>query len=422
MSGVWPRGWPSAERVALEAHAGSLTYGELQARSLSAACELGVDRGVRVAIALPAGLDFAVAMHACFAAGAIAVPVDLREPRERWPVAEVVVTEPLASRASATQRVQPSAQEIAVVVRTSGTTGDPKDVPLSFGNFVWGAIGSAVALGLDSHERWLCTLPLSHVGGLSILIRSWLYGTTAVIHQGFDAEVVLDELMHREITLVSLVPTTLARLLDAGLERPPRLRCALLGGGPIPTALVERARAAGVPVSKTYGMTEACSQVASQRPGDTGEGAPPLFCTRVEIAADGEILVSGPTVSPAVSQPLRTGDLGELDADGHLRLIGRKADRIISGGENVAPSQVEAILEEHSAVLEAGVYGVADEQWGEAVWAAVIVRADVSEMELRDHCATRLAGFAVPKRIVFVAALPRTASGKLRRTELVHLR
>jgi O-succinylbenzoic acid--CoA ligase len=253
-------------------------------------------------------------------------------------------------------------------------------------------------------------------------MRSWLYGTTAVIHEGFDTEVVRDELMSGEVTLVSLVPTTLARLLDAGLERPPRLRCALLGGGPIPTALVERARAAGVPVSKTYGMTEACSQVASQRPGDPGEGAPPLFCTHVEIAADGEILVSGPTVSPAVSQPLRTGDLGELDADGYLRVIGRKADTIISGGENVVPSQVEAVLEEHPAVLEAGVYGVADEQWGEAVWAAVIVREGVSEMELRDHCATRLAGYAVPKRIAIVAALPRTASGKLRRSELAHLR
>jgi O-succinylbenzoic acid--CoA ligase len=267
----------------------------------------------------------------------------------------------------------------------------------------------------------LCTLPLSHVGGLSILVRSWLYQTTALVHERFEAGAVIAALMEREVTLVSVVPTTLARLLDAGLQHPPRLRCALLGGGPVPAALVERARAAGVPVSKTYGLTEACSQVASQAPGDGRDGAPPLFCTRVGLASDGEILVTGPTVSLASTQPLHTGDVGEIDADGALEVIGRKADHIISGGDNVAPSQVEAVLEAHPAVVEAGVYGVSDPEWGEAVWAAVVLRSPASESELRGHAAERLARYAVPKRIRFVAALPRTASGKLRRSGLADL-
>jgi O-succinylbenzoic acid--CoA ligase len=293
-------------------------------------------------------------------------------------------------------------------------------VPLTYGNFLWNAIGSAVALGLDPAERWLCTLPLVHVGGLSIILRSAIYGTTAVVHERFESDAALDALMTREITLVSVVATTLRRLLDAGLAHPPALRCALAGGGPVPEGLLERARGVGVSVSQTYGLTEACSQVATQTPGERGvDSGPRLFCTRVALAPDGEILVSGPTVSPAVAGGvLATGDLGELDADGSLRVSGRRADTIISGGENVYPSEVEAALEEHPAVLEAGVYGVADERWGEAVHAVVVARSAVSEAELRAHCAARLAGFKVPKRIDFVQRLERTESGKLQRGRL----
>jgi O-succinylbenzoic acid--CoA ligase len=382
-----------------------------------------VARGDRVAIALPAGGDFAVALHACFVAGAVAVPVDLREPRERWPVGGVaaVIDRPLdCSGAPADVRpLEPG--DVALVVRTSGTvSGTPKEVPLTFGNFVWSAIGSAVTLGLDPDERWLCTLPLVHVGGLSILIRSWLYGTTAVVHERFDAEAAVATLMEGEITLVSVVATTLARLLDTGLARPPRLRCALAGGGPVPLALIERAQAAGVVVSQTYGLTETCSQVATQVPGQAARAnaGPRLFCTQVEIASDGEILVSGPTVSPAVGGVLATGDLGELDERGNLWVIGRKTDTIITGGENVAPSEVEEVLSQHPAVSEAGVYGAADPEWGETVKALVVLRTPVSADVLREHCVARLAAYQVPKEIAVVDALPRTASGKLLRRDL----
>jgi O-succinylbenzoic acid--CoA ligase len=409
--------------LAVETPGGSLTYSELGVLSRAGARELGVARGDRVAIALPAGGDFAVALHACFAAGAVAVPVDLREPRERWPLDGVVaiVDRPLDCKGKAAAMPSLELDDLALIVRTSGTeSGLPKAVPLSFANFVWSAIGSAVALGLDPDERWLCTLPLVHVGGLSILIRSWLYGTTAVVYERFDAEIAAAALMDDEITLVSVVATTLARLLDAGLARPPRLRCALAGGGPVPLALIERAEAAGVVVSQTYGLTETCSQVATQVPGQTARAnaGPPLFCARVEIASDGEILVSGPTVSPAVGGVLATGDLGELDDDGNLRVIGRKADTIITGGENVAPSEVEEVLSQHPAVSEAGVYGAADPEWGETVRALVVLRTPVSVDVLREHCAARLARYQVPKEIAVVEALPRTASGKLLRRDL----
>ncbi len=169
------------------------------------------------------------------------------------------------------------------MIHTSGTSSAPRPVELTYGNLLWSALGSAVALGLDPDERWLCALPLSHVGGLSILVRSAIYASTALVHERFELEPVRHALEHDGVTLVSLVATTLSRLLDAGLKDPPTLRCALTGGGPVPAALVERARGAGVPVSLTYGLTEACSQVTTTPIADVGEGrpsaGPPLFCT-----------------------------------------------------------------------------------------------------------------------------------------------
>jgi o-succinylbenzoate---CoA ligase len=429
--------------LAIDAPSGRCTYRELLARTMHVSAELatrGVGRGDRVGIALPAGLEFACSMHACMLLGAVAVPIDLRlSTSERQSVeagATVVLDEPLPvqledSSAVALELVGSARHDLsapAVVIHTSGTSSAPKPIELTYGNLLWSALGSAVALGLDPQERWLCTLPLSHVGGLSILVRSAIYGTTAVIHERFETERVLRALRDERITLVSLVATTLARLLDAGLEHPPALRCALTGGGPVPVSLVERATKAGVPVSMTYGLTEACSQVttapaAALAVGDAGAG-PPLFCTRVRCAEDGEILVSGPTVAPgarAADGWLHSGDFGALDARGVLSVTGRKADTIVSGGENVAPSEVEAVLETHPDVLEAAVVGRVDEQWGEAVTAIVVARpgAAPENGSLRAHCAAALAPYKVPKQIVFrVEPLPRTRSGKLLRREL----
>ena len=188
--------------------------------------------------------------------GAVAVPVDLRmTERERHAISEGATAcldesmpEELrvGGQAIEADRLLMAARHDlnapAAIIHTSGTSAAPKPIELTYGNLLWSALGSAVALGLDPDERWLCALPLSHVGGLSILVRSAVYGTTAVIHERFETERVLRALREGRITLVSLVATTLARLLDAGLENPPALRCALTGGGPVPAALVERAR------------------------------------------------------------------------------------------------------------------------------------------------------------------------------------
>jgi O-succinylbenzoic acid--CoA ligase len=406
----------------------ALSYAALDAAASAGARDLaarGVRPGDRVALALPPGEDFAVALHAAWRAGAAVVPLDLKAPDPPLAGATVVVDEPLGDGAAAPLRAEHDLEAVAAVLHTSGTTGAPKEVALTFGNFLWSALGSGVALGVDPDERWLCALPLNHVGGLSIVVRSAIYATTALVHERWETERVLRAL-DSEATLVSLVPTTLARLLDAGLNRPPQLRTVLLGGAPIPPALKERAR---VPVTTTYGLTEACSQVTT--------GGPPLFCTCVEIAEPtqsatvparaakpvprgqvGEILVSGPTV--AGGGVLRTGDLGRLDAEGNLHVTGRKADTIVTGGENVAPAEVEAVLAEHPAVAEAAVHGRPDPEWGEAVVATVVLRpgAQAGPEELRAHVAARLAPHQVPKAVGFAETLPRTPSGKLLRHAL----
>jgi O-succinylbenzoic acid--CoA ligase len=420
------------DRVAIEGPERTLTYAQLRDAAVAGASSLHGAR--RVAIALPPGEDFVIALHACLVAGAASVPIDMRlsdeEQAQRLAGAEMILGSPLATRPSSSGLAgRPASQggwtvpghaegraDVAVM-HTSGTTAAPKQVVLTTGNFLASALGSAVALGLNPAERWLCPMPLTHVGGLSIPIRSAIYATTAVLHGRFDTEAVLNDLMNpeRQITLVSLVPTMLARLLDAGLERPPMLRWALLGGGPVAPALLERAAVAEVAVAPTYGMTEACSQIATF--------GWPLAGVDVVNADDGEVLVRGPIVSAgAISDDgwLHTGDLATFDDRGRLLITGRKSDTIVTGGENVAPAEVEAVLHEHPAVADAAVHPRADPEWGEAVVATVVLRdgVDVTPDELKAHCAARLPGFKVPKAVSFADRLPRTPSGKLLRGQL----
>jgi O-succinylbenzoic acid--CoA ligase len=412
--------------VAVEGPERSLTYSELAREALGIAGgigRLGLRSGDRVALALPGVEDFVVALHGCMLAGAVAIPVDLRLTEEertaRTAAASVLLSQPLSGHVAAEPISWPErvGEDPAVtVMHTSGTTAAPKQVVLKRSNWLASALGSAVALGLDPAERWLCPMPLTHVGGLSIPIRSSIYATTAVVHGRFDTEAVLAELMDpaRRTTLVSLVATMLSRLLDAGFCDPPNLRWVLLGGGPIPAPLLERAAAAGVPVAPTYGMTEACSQIATfggPRPG-----------AEIRIAP-GEVLVRGPMVSAGALADegwLHTGDLGRFDDRGGLVITGRQSDTIVTGGENVAPVEVEEVLMSHPAVADVAVHARVDPEWGEAVVATVVARDGVvvEADELRAFCAARLTGFKVPKAFEFAPRLPRSETGKLLRREL----
>jgi o-succinylbenzoate---CoA ligase len=425
------------ERTALVTEASSVTYAELEAEATWVARRLaafGVRREGIAALTVHPRREEVVLLHALMKLGAVALPLSPQlTDAER--AAVLAAERPAVDLNDAAELTQTEADlpllgehdmdDLQCRILTSGTSGEPRPVSLTYGNFLFSAVGSAFNLGVDPTDRWLCCLPLSHVAGLSIIVRSVIYGTTAVLLDGFDTDQVASTLVSGDISVVSLVPTQLIRLLDADadLSGP---RALLIGGGPVPPDALERALERGATVVQTYGMTETCSQVTTLAPDDAarkvGSAGRPLLTTHVRIA-DGEILVQGPTVSRDALDPdgwLHTGDLGHIDEEGFLYVDGRSSEMIVTGGENVMPTEVEAVLLSHPSVEDAAVIGRPDPEWQEAVCALVVLAegAEATEEDLRAHCSGSLAGFKVPKRVDFVSSLPRTASGKLLRGEL----
>jgi o-succinylbenzoate---CoA ligase len=424
--------------VALIADGESLSYGDLERRASSAALRLaglGVTAGDRVALAAEPSMDYVVLLHGLVKLEAVAVPLDPRltgteldallgEVDPKLVVRDV--REPLEAPERQTELATQIETDAAhCVIHTSGSGGRPKPIELTYGNHLWNAIGSGVRIGVSPTDLWLCCLPLHHVGGLAIVLRSALYRTGVVLER-FEPDRIAARLTSHPVTIVSLVPTMLGRLLDAGADLG-ALRCLLLGGGPAPQPLVDRALDAGAPVTPTYGLTEAASQVATMPPGEArrrpGSAGPPILTTEVRIAEDGVICVRGPSVAPGLAGEdgwLRTSDLGRLDDEGYLYVLGRADEVIVSGGENVSPEEVERVLLEHPAVADAGVGPADDPEWQQAVVARVVLAdgREVTEPELREFCRGRLAGFKVPKSIGFVPELPRNPQGKLLRREL----
>jgi O-succinylbenzoic acid--CoA ligase len=461
------------------------SFAELERRARASARALqalGVRPADLVAALVPNGLELAALVHATQFCGAAIVPLNLRlnarelafqlgDARPRLLVHGAGEVARLAGAASAglpelrrvatpigdgprvaELREELELGETCAVVYTSGTTGAPKGAELAHGAFLWSAIGSAFHLGNAPGDRWLACLPLQHVGGLAILYRSVLTGAPVTIHERFDPARVAEDLDSGGVTLVSLVANMLERVLDARGERPappapPALRCVLLGGGPAPSHLLRRARSLGFPIATTYGLTEAASQVATlplaRARADGGSAGRPLFCTELRIVSPdgvtrapgepGEIAVRGPTLMKGyLRRPeesaralrggwLHTGDIGVVDADGDLRVLDRRSDLIVSGGENVYPAEVEAALREHPGVADAAVAAEPDPAFGARVAAWVVLRPEtrVSSAELAAFCRERIAGYKIPRSVHFVPTLPRTESGKLLRRALV---
>jgi O-succinylbenzoic acid--CoA ligase len=425
------------DRVALIAEGRSLTYEELEADATAAARRLaarGVRRGATVTLELPVGVDYVVLLHALMKLGAVAQPLNTRlAPPERE--AELKRARPMlaVSRpgdAGGREADLPLLGEhdldaVHCRVLTSGTSGQPRPIELTYGNHLWSAVGSAFNLGVDPSDRWLCCLPLYHVSGLEIVMRSVIYGTGAALHDGFAVDSVADALERDEVTLMSVVTTQLSRLLEAGVDLSGP-RAILVGGGPVPLEVLEEAIGRDATVVQTYGLTETASQVTTLAPQEArrklGSAGRPLLTTHLRIQ-DGEILVQGPVVAPGCADEdgwLHTGDLGRIDDEGFLYVEDRLGDLIVSGGENVLPAEVEEVLLRHPDVADAAAVGRADAEWQEAVEAVVVLRdgAATGAAELRRHCAESLAGYKVPKRFEFVSELPRTDSGKLLRHAL----
>ncbi|HLJ08342.1 MAG TPA: fatty acid--CoA ligase family protein, partial [Acidimicrobiia bacterium] len=372
-----------------------------------------------VALQLPFTSGFARALDEVWAAGDAALPLapGLPQPEVARLLADLkparLVT-PDGGRAL--EGAEPVESGTALVVPTSGTTGVAKGVVLSHASLVASATATAARLGLTPGDgaRWLCCVPPSHVAGLMVIVRSRLAGTVPVMQPRFDPEAIGAD---REATLISVVPTMLRRLLAAGTDLS-RFRWILLGGGAPAPDLVAAAQAAGGRIVTTYGMTETCG-------GCVYDGVP-LAGVRVELGGDGEVLLSGPMVMqgyrlrPAESEAalaggcFHTADAGEFDAAGRLRILGRRDDLIVTGGEKVSPAEVEAVLGEHPKVAEVAVAARPDPEWGQAV-AAVVVPAPGQPptlAELRAFVTGRLASYKAPKHLVLVDDLPRGPTGK----------
>jgi O-succinylbenzoic acid--CoA ligase len=374
-----------------------------------------------VAVVMPPGPGWFDIVARVWDAGAAILPVDVRLPPAA--IASIlerarptIVMEPSGVRRIDGGSVHPG---VALVVHTSGTDAAPKLVQFDRAAIDAAVASSALALAASRHDRWLCCLPLAHIGGLLVLMRGVLLGAPVTIQAGFDPERFEQE---PRAVFTSLVPTMLGRLLGAevGLAG---YRAILVGGAHLSPDLRSRAERTGASVIETYGSTESCGGVVY-------EGSP-LPGTQMRIDPDGEIQLKGPTLmlgyrfddeatANAFTRDgwLRLGDAGEIDRAGRLHVVGRIDDLIKSGGEKIWPREVEDALQDHAKVAEIAVGGRLDPEWGQRV-VAWVVPADPADPptlgELRDFAADSIARHKAPQELVLVESLPRTFSGKLQR-------
>ena len=310
---------------------------------------------------------------------------------------------------------------------TSGTSGSPGSVPVASDALNASARAVAVRLDLRPDDRWYASLSPAHIGGLAMVHRVVHTGSCLLVRGPYSAETLADLIDREDVSHASLVPTMLQQLLDVRVDRPvpSTVRCLLIGGAAANGRLVERAVAVGYPIALTYGLTEACSQVATappdlveEKPGTVGF---PLDGVELRIREGGEIWVRGPTVVPSLADEdgwLATGDLGTLDDEGHLWVVGRIDERIVSGGVNVDPRSVEDVIRDLPGVAAVAVVGLPDDTWGEVVGALVVPESPLDLPTLESAVRESLPSAEVPRRLAIVDELPRNANGKIDRAEV----
>ena len=439
------------------ARTGWVTAAELDDRAWAAAGalqEAGLLPGDRVLMSASASVDL-VAMHVgALRSGLVVVPTntgytatELRHVADdsgaragvlddpsRGPGIAVV---PVDARGGSAPAPGPAPDDPALICYTSGTTGKPKGAVLTHRNLLVGAEAVRLAWRWTPEDRLVSALPLFHMHGLGVgLHGTLLAGGSIVLLPRFDPDEVLDALRDQAATMFFGVPTMYSRLAASDRRAELKsLRLCVAGSAPLPPDLHARlAEESGQQVLERYGMTETLMNTSNPYDGERRAGSVGLPLPGVELRlaeAGGEIEVRGPNVfagywrnADATARAItddgwfKTGDVGALDPDGYVRIVGRTKELIITGGFNVYPREVEETLEGHPAVSEAAVAGTPDPEWGEIVTAYVVVSAPVTEVELADHCRATLAPYKRPRLFHFVGTLPRNALGKIDRSAL----
>jgi fatty-acyl-CoA synthase len=447
------------ERVAIEAGGREWTYAELDARSDELAASL--ERGSRVSTLTGNSAEHVALFFACAKAGAILHPISWRlAPAEiayqlddADPAVFLVEDEhrPLGEGALELASARPALELPArggggtprpddplLLIYTSGTTGKPKGALLTHANCFWTNLSFDLATGLTADDVVLQVLPQFHCGGWNVQpLLAWWKGARVVIERGFDAARALELIEERRVTTLMGVPANylfMAQEPAFAATDLSSLRLAVVGGAAMPVPLLDTWAERGVEIVQGYGLTEAAPNVLCLPPEDArrkaGSAGRPYPYVECRLSEEGELLVRGPNVFPrywrnpeATAAAFRdgwlaTGDLAERDEDGDYWIRGRLKDLVVSGGENVYPAEIEAVLNDHPGVVEAAVIGVPDERWGEVCAAFVVLRVAVGDDELAEHCRARLARFKVPKGFHVVDELPRNSLGKVVKSEL----
>jgi len=371
-------------------------------------------------------------------AGRALLPVNpaLPEERQNGLLAAAGNPDPLvtlpAPIADAPTRPGLTPEQVQLIVATSGSTGTPKGTMLTGANLAAAVRASRRMIPLDPGDVWLGCLPMVHIGGLSVLLRCLESGATVRLHPRFDVATVSAEIESGRVSHISLVPAMLGLLLDHGCRPAPRLRVALIGGAGLPAALAERALEAGWPLLPSYGMSEAGSQVATcpdAADWSPGLAGTPLPGVEIGFSPEGRVRVRGPMVMAGYLSPdlrpgigltpegwFETNDLGRLDEQGRLVILGRADDMLISGGENVLPAEIETLAGRCPGVRALAVTGRPDPVWGDLIVAIVV--GEIAPDAFLGWCREHLPSHLRPRRAVIVDALPLNPNGKTDRTKL----
>lgn len=447
---------------------------ELIASSAGLLREREVVPGDRVIVCGSNSLEWVVVAHALARLGAVHVPISSRilkthtdeyqriySPRliisdqassNLWDhailIAEFMTRDAEPPRSQTPSEIDP--ESLHSIVQTSGSEGQPKGVCLSFRNHLSNALGSALNLGVRPDDRWLLNLPLDRIGGIATMIRAAIYGITVVVHDHFNASEVWRSLDEDRVTQLSFVATTLRRVLDAapGRRCPTHVRSVMVGGGPVPTYLIDEARGRGFPILPTYGLTETSSQIATLSPvaseSKQHSAGFPLALAELEIRDDsgatvaagteGRIHVRGPMVSEGYWGKdgrvvnildhdgwFATNDIGSFDHEGYLLVHGRADNVIISGGEKIHAEEIENALTQHPSVARAVVVGIDDDEWGQSPVGFVELAPDrhADRNQLLDYLAERLPRYKLPRRIEILEKIPTLPSGKPDRQSII---